>query len=286
MRQLLLCAGLVFMLIFSVPAGAQIQNSGFESWTSGNPNDWFGNNAATLYTPITQTSDAHSGSSALKGTVVTYNSIPVSPLVLAGTTGQGFTAGARYSSVTGYFKFSPVGGDTFYVVLVADKGGVPIGGGVFRTGASVSAYTQFTAPIYYSTGDAPDIISIEFVIVPGATLAHTGSSFEIDDIAYGTVTSVPESGSQQPAVFSLEQNYPNPFNPSTMIQFTVPSTGRAALKVFNVLGQEVATLFDGEASAGVSHQVEFNASSLASGIYFSRLEFDGKTEMKKMMMVK
>jgi len=286
MRQLLLCAGLVFMLIFSVPAGAQIQNSGFESWTSGNPNDWFGNNAATLYTPITQTSDAHSGSSALKGTVVTYNSIPVSPLVLAGTTGQGFTAGARYSSVTGYFKFSPAGGDTFYVLIVADKGGVPIGGGYFKTGTATSAYAQFTAPIFYSTGDTPDIISIEFVIVPGATLAHAGSSFEIDDIAYGAMTSVSEGESQLPAVFSLEQNYPNPFNPSTMIQFTVPSTGRAVLKVFNVLGEEVATLFDGEATAGISHQVVFNAANYANGIYFSRLEFDGKMEIKKMMLVK
>ncbi len=86
--------------------------------------------------------------------------------------------------------------------------------------------------------------------------------------------------------FDLSQNYPNPFNPSTVIQFTVPSDGRAVLEVFNVLGQEVATLFDGEATAGTYHQVQFNGSNLASGIYFSRLEFGGKMQVKKMLLLK
>ena len=102
----------------------------------------------------------------------------------------------------------------------------------------------------------------------------------------GSVTKVNTQASSVPTEFSLSQNYPNPFNPSTMIQFTVPSSGRAVLKIFNILGQEVATLFNGEAAAGVSHQVEFNASNFASGIYFSRLEFDGKMQMKKMMLLK
>ena len=87
-------------------------------------------------------------------------------------------------------------------------------------------------------------------------------------------------------VFNLAQNYPDPFNPSTIIQFTVPNNGRAVLKVFNVLGQEVATLFDGEAAAGTNHQVQFNGSNLASGIYFSRLEFGGKMQVKRMMLLK
>ena len=87
-------------------------------------------------------------------------------------------------------------------------------------------------------------------------------------------------------VFNLAQNYPDPFNPSTTIQFTVPYNGRAILKVFNVLGQEVATLFDGEAVAGTNHQVQFNASNLASGIYFYRLEFGGKMQVKKMLLFK
>ncbi len=87
-------------------------------------------------------------------------------------------------------------------------------------------------------------------------------------------------------VFELAQNFPNPFNPSTSIQFTVPTDGRATLKVFNTLGQEVATLFNDNATAGIYHQVQFNGSNLASGIYFSRLEFNGKMQVRKMLLLK
>jgi Ice-binding-like/Secretion system C-terminal sorting domain len=89
-----------------------------------------------------------------------------------------------------------------------------------------------------------------------------------------------------PHEFVLMQNYPDPFNPSTIIQFTVPSSGLAVLKVYNILGQEVATLYNESAAAGIYHQVQFDASNLASGIYLSRLEFNGKMQVKKMMLLK
>jgi hypothetical protein len=89
-----------------------------------------------------------------------------------------------------------------------------------------------------------------------------------------------------PIVFALEQNYPNPFNPATNITFTVPANGHATLKVFNTIGQEVATLFNGEAQAGIYNRVQFNASGFTSGLYFSRLEYDGKVQMKRMTLLK
>ena len=100
-----------------------------------------------------------------------------------------------------------------------------------------------------------------------------------------TATNVVDNSSA-PHEFVLSQNYPDPFNPSTIIQFTIPSNGRAVLKVFNILGQEVATLFNDEAVAGVNHQVQFSGSNLASGVYFSRLEFGGKMQVKKMVLLK
>ena len=95
-----------------------------------------------------------------------------------------------------------------------------------------------------------------------------------------------EATASAPTVFGLSQNFPNPFNPTTNISFTVPSTGRATLKIFNTLGQEVATLFNGEAQAGIFNQVQFNASGFASGMYFSRLEYNGKVQMTKMTLIK
>ena len=89
-----------------------------------------------------------------------------------------------------------------------------------------------------------------------------------------------------PKVFTLNQNYPNPFNPTTNIDFSVAANGKAVLKVYNILGQEVAELYNGEAQAGKIIQTHFDASRLASGIYFSRLEADGKSLVKRMMFVK
>ncbi len=110
-------------------------------------------------------------------------------------------------------------------------------------------------------------------------IAHTtdgGEPTSVREVLHSTV----------PNGFELAQNYPDPFNPSTIIQFTVPSDGRAVLRVFNVLGQEVATLYNDEAAAGVVHQVQFNGSNLASGIYFSRLESGGNMQVKKMLLLK
>ncbi|MCU0454644.1 MAG: T9SS type A sorting domain-containing protein [Bacteroidetes bacterium] len=86
--------------------------------------------------------------------------------------------------------------------------------------------------------------------------------------------------------FALTDAFPNPFNPATTIEFSVPSDGFATLKVFNVLGQEVATLFEGIATAGRFNQARFDATNLPTGLYFSRLEFDGRSMMKKLMLTK
>jgi hypothetical protein len=95
-----------------------------------------------------------------------------------------------------------------------------------------------------------------------------------------------EANVSAPLVYAMVQNYPNPFNPSTTISFTVPANGRVTLKVYNIVGQEVAMLFDGLAEAGKYNQVQFNASGLASGTYFSRLDYDGKIQVKKMQLLK
>ena len=85
--------------------------------------------------------------------------------------------------------------------------------------------------------------------------------------------------------FRLSQNYPNPFNPTTTIDFSLPVAGNVTLKVYNTLGQEVATLVDGFRTAQ-SYKVEFNGSSLASGVYYYQLQSDNFSQTKKMILVK
>jgi hypothetical protein len=88
-----------------------------------------------------------------------------------------------------------------------------------------------------------------------------------------------------PEAYTLEQNYPNPFNPSTTISFSLPHASNVSLKVFDILGQEVATLVNGDITAG-THEVQFDVKGLASGTYMYRLTSGDFTQVKKMMVVK
>ncbi|NOS86085.1 MAG: T9SS type A sorting domain-containing protein [Ignavibacteria bacterium] len=88
-----------------------------------------------------------------------------------------------------------------------------------------------------------------------------------------------------PFEFALSQNYPNPFNPNTVISYSIASEGNVTLKVFNSTGQQVSELVNANQSAGI-YNVEFNASSLSSGVYFYRLDANGFTATNKMILVK
>jgi len=114
---------------------------------------------------------------------------------------------------------------------------------------------------------------------------NTGGAFSYTRSVKPGATSV-DNERAAPARFSLDQNYPNPFNPTTAIGFTLEKSGMTTLKVYDIVGREVATLVNGPRDAGVHHQARFDASRFASGIYFARLQSGGKTMLKKMMLVK
>jgi len=104
-------------------------------------------------------------------------------------------------------------------------------------------------------------------------------------VGYGATGVRNNAISRTPREFMLAQNYPNPFNPSTMIAYRVPSNNHVSLKVFNVLGCEVATLVNEVQSAG-SYHVTFHAANLPSGIYFYRLHSGSLTETKRLVLLK
>jgi len=98
------------------------------------------------------------------------------------------------------------------------------------------------------------------------------------------IVGVKETG-EVPLTYALYQNYPNPFNPVTTIKYSIPNSERVVLKVYNILGQEVATLVDEEQRAGV-YEFKFDASNLSSGVYFYRLQAGKFIDVKKMILVK
>jgi len=88
-----------------------------------------------------------------------------------------------------------------------------------------------------------------------------------------------------PSRFTLAQNYPNPFNPTTTISFDIPHRTRAILVVYNLLGQQIATLVDEERGPG-TYQIEWDAGSVASGVYLYRLTTNSSVLTRKMLVVK
>ncbi len=112
-----------------------------------------------------------------------------------------------------------------------------------------------------------------------------GNDAFIDDITAGGPVGIGTPLTVAPEKFELMQNYPNPFNPITKINFTIPKNGFVSLKIYDVLGKEVANLVNNDLTAGI-YAYDFNASALASGMYFYRLESNGFTDTKRMMLIK
>ena len=103
------------------------------------------------------------------------------------------------------------------------------------------------------------------------------------NIIYNAVLAV--NNQQVPVKYELAQNYPNPFNPITRIKYSVPKQSFVIIKIFDILGREVKTLVNEIRTAG-SYEVDFNASYLASGVYFYRMESGDFTDVKKLVLLK
>ena len=101
----------------------------------------------------------------------------------------------------------------------------------------------------------------------------------------GTPSLIPNSKIQIPKLIHLAQNYPNPFNPRTTIEFTLPVSGRIKLVVFNIHGQRIKVLLDEILSVG-SHSLIWDASNLASGIYFYEIISKNFRDIKKAILIK
>jgi hypothetical protein len=108
-----------------------------------------------------------------------------------------------------------------------------------------------------------------------------------DDLAYLNTTGVknPPVGERLPNEAQLFQSYPNPFNPTTTIRYVLPQRTRVTLTVFNTFGQQVATLVNETEEAGY-HDVRFDASGLASGVYFYRLRAGGYVATKRLLLIR
>ncbi|MBU0727863.1 T9SS type A sorting domain-containing protein, partial [Patescibacteria group bacterium] len=146
--------------------------------------------------------------------------------------------------------------------------------GQFATIGYVEGHGTTTEPQNYTYTDATVSTGIYFYRLK-----------QLDFLGYYEYFDEIEVDVNGPLTFDLEQNYPNPFNPSTNIKFSVPESSNVRLAVYNLIGEEVAVLFDGFSEAGF-YEVTFDASSLSSGAYFYKLQSGNSFVTKKMLLMK
>ncbi len=139
--------------------------------------------------------------------------------------------------------------------------------------------------IPYVTSESKDCVEENAIAVADAGFTVTLDASSITTfVSTGSATSVSENPSQ-PKAFGLNQNYPNPFNPSTIIEYSISERNAVTLKVFDSLGRDVATLFEGIRQSG-DYSAHFDGRNLASGIYFYQLKSGNNIETKKLTLLK
>jgi hypothetical protein len=146
---------------------------------------------------------------------------------------------------------------------------------------TMSTYTYSTIDGWFNDNDVEIGNTYYYKIV---AVDFAGNKSEYSEQVYALITDV-NADVEIPTVYELGQNYPNPFNPSTVINFSLPESGMVTLKVFDILGQEVAELVNEVKQAGI-YTVSFDASNMTTGLYIYRIESGSFRATKKMMLVK
>jgi len=253
-------------------------NFSFENWTNGEADSWNSNNVAGVTVPVTQSTDAHSGNSAVKGEVTNFNGWTAPNF--GSYSGSLFQVSELYSTLNFYYKFNKLNDDVIVVVAnLYTASGYPTGYIDARITDATSTYTPIAIPIFYLPGDS---IPAEMSILIGIqdTVLNTatpGSYFIFDDFAldWFTALDIDEniSAGENVKIFS------NPAN--DFISFSVPEKNpNNTTSVFDVTGKEVVKSFVSKTA-----RTEIPATELADGIYFLNIRNGENLRVKKIVVM-
>lgn len=272
-------------LLFASNISAQIPNEGFEQWSGSNPVSWVSGNVEG-FTFVTPSGNPLSGQFAarLETKSIMGNLVPA--VLSAGSDGEGFPVSQRHGQLSFYYKFSKTVNTAYLFVSVGFKKGEDgIGAGVLAINTPADNYTPVTIPVTYINEEIPDLgVILIQVTDQNLSPAASGSYAEIDDLSFSILTDVNDE-SAGVNDFSLEQNFPNPFNPSTRINYQIAKDNFVTLKVYDIIGNEVAALVNNQQPAG-KYSVDFNSANLPSGVYLYRLQAGNYIQTRKMTLIK
>jgi len=242
--------------------------NGISRWT---PLGGWGLTTSQSYSPSNSFADSPTGnyanSTTRSLTLTTALNVSAAPIVL----------------ISYWYKHTIDILDNAYVEVSTDNGATWQSAKFYN--GTVSIWTRDIIDIT-SLAAGSTSMKIRFSMVSNGTLPADG--IYIDNIKIVTYNAIPTgiSGNvQTPSSYSLSQNYPNPFNPKTVISYQLVAGNNVSLKIFDMLGKEVATLVNEKQNAG-SYSISFDGSNLSSGMYYYKLETGSFTDTKKMILIK
>jgi subtilisin family serine protease len=192
------------------------------------------------------------------------------------------TIGIGLLSGTNYGFYAVPNAQTFGYAI-SDKWSA-LSSGLTTTSSGPTDIANITSGGPYTIA-AGDSIDVAFVLACDLNLGILRTAIANARAKYNAIITGIKENSQTPISFNLEQNYPNPFNPSTVIKYSIPAAGNVNIKVYDILGNEVKTLVDGNKAPG-NYSVTFDARALPSGVYLYKLTAGNYTSVKKLILIK
>jgi len=269
-------------------------------WTN---TTWVSEDIISIVVPSGQSANIHvtmlaanlpgNYSSELTLTSASYPPLPI-PINMTITE---IGAPALQLSASGFSDTVAAGGSTTLDLVLSNQGSLDLYWGFIDTagvswvtvtppfGSSPIGGSSSAAIVMNSTGFQPGVYSATLLLLsndPSSSVLNFPLELYVEN-----PTSVEDGDESIPVDFALDQNYPNPFNPSTRIQFDLPRESHVTIALYNILGQNVATLVDSRLPAG-RHELDLNASALRlpSGVYLYRMDAGGYTRTRKMVLMK
>jgi hypothetical protein len=289
---------LTVLIAITIKANAQISNSGFETWVDyvdtgdcntphfvyQTPDMWKGSLGIDchlyLYSIQKNNESYPAGTGQFSMQIQSDTADGVRGMAAVATNSQSpmapaFSITGHPTSLTGYYKFLPLNGDTMNIVIVLFQSGVMVAGGTLKETTTVSNWTSFNIPISsYTTADSALIFLASYNLTAG-TIPHGNSTLYIDNLNFDNlITSVTEQNSGN-TTFNL---FPNPATDIVTLNINENSYAEVTLNIYNAIGLLVKTrMFN-------KNQNQLNTSDLSNGIYMIEIKSQGLIENKKLII--
>jgi hypothetical protein len=294
---------IILIVTFALVSKSQIPNQDFEKWAVNSkifmPARWTFGAVEGIAVPVTRSTNSYSGTYSARGEVLPAGSPPfqtlITPILTSvppGSNDPGFPVSERHYALTGFYQYYPVDGDKLQITVLMYHETTSVGIGTLSIESGAITYTPFTIDINYTSEEIPTSCFITITICgpTGSNDYHQGSYFLVDELELDSPVLFYQGLAEYNYQFELQQNYPNPFNSETEINFQVPEDINVRVKIFNILGQEIAELADRKFPKG-SHSIRWNGRDnngrkVTNGIYFYQIQSGELSQARKMYLLR